>query len=441
MGQQGGLADADCRRANFPVNMSSTFYRMIVSSIIQDKKLKIPGKFVKKLGYELPAVATLTTPNGCAWRVRLKKIEDKVWFSDGWHEFVEHQSIRVGFLLVFTFEGNSKFRVNIYDMANAEIKYQCDTLSSSVGPSGGNQYAVPYRDGGEYNYSVGFLKYHPSCQVSPFLENSMFGETVAHQKLGKSYDQPLLQKGIREADGIFSGTELRNSRFKVDGEKSHVGIVQSAARSTRDIGIQCNYGELVTSAYEIKLQSLHQRAESRKRKRGTGSSKLGSEIQIPGRETSSGNFLRKSRVVTPEEKERVLNAAKMFQSENPFCRVILRRSYIYKGIGLHMPSSFAEKYLGGVSGFITLQGSNGEKWPVRCMWRDGSAKLSKGWLEFVWDNKLEEGDVCVFERLRVEEVVLKVAIFRISEDGGPNQYPNRHLSRTIQFSSNHDLNG
>lgn len=107
----------------------------------------------------------------------------------------------------------------------------------------------------------------------------------------------------------------------------------------------------------------------------------------------------------------------------------------------HMPSSFAEKYLGGVSGFITLQVSDGEKWPVKCMWRDGSAKLSKGWPEFVRDNKLEEGDVCVFELVKVEDIVLRVTIFRVVEDAGPvNQLPKEHLERTGQFVIDYNLN-
>ncbi|KAI7979826.1 B3 domain-containing protein REM19 [Camellia lanceoleosa] len=108
-----------------------------------------------------------------------------------------------------------------------------------------------------------------------------------------------------------------------------------------------------------------------------------------------------------------------------------------------MPASFAEKYLGGVSGFITLQVSSGEKWPVDCMWRDGSAKLSKGWPEFVSTNKLEEGDVCVFELIKIGEVVLKVTIFRVAEAAAEpvNQLPKEQLSRTSQFASAYDLNG
>ncbi|CAL5377268.1 unnamed protein product [Camellia sinensis] len=476
MGQQGLVTDADYRwSSSLASNKSPIFYRMMGSSILQDNKLRLPGKFVRKLGNVFPAVATLTTPNGCAWKVGLKVIDDKVWFTEGWHEFVKHQSIRVGYLLVFIYMGNSNFSVNIYDLGTAEIKYQCN---NSEGPSSGNWCSVPYKGGAADDDSVEIL--NSRSQTPTSLENKAFYETLYQQKLGKSYDH----QGIREADSIiefqakmnrtgisnshgsvsdearghaakmfpyvqytggnFNGADLKNSHYKANGGNLHVDIGRSVARSTRDIGIQCSNTEFMTTAYENRLHSLNQRHEiTRKRKRESGPSKHGSEVQIPGTETSRGTFLRKWKVVTPEEKERVLNTSKLFQSEYPFCRVILRRSYVYKGIGLHMPASFAEKYLGGVSGFITLQVSSGEKWPVRCMWRDGSAKLSKGWPEFVSTNKLEEGDVCVFELIKMGEVVLKVTIFRVAEAAAEpvNQLPKEHLSRTSQFASAYDLNG
>ena len=82
-----------------------------------------------------------------------------------------------------------------------------------------------------------------------------------------------------------------------------------------------------------------------------------------------------------------------------------------------MPWRFAEKYLSGVQKFITLEASDGKQWSVRCISSgEGHVKLSKGWTEFVKDNNLEEGDVCVFELVNLEDVVLKVSIFRVLED-------------------------
>ncbi|KAE9448547.1 hypothetical protein C3L33_19569, partial [Rhododendron williamsianum] len=303
---------------------------------------------------DLRVVATLTTPNGCVWQVGLQKIDNKFWFTNGWNEFVEHQCIRVGYLLIFTYEGNSVFRVNIFDIASSEIKYQYNTMSSSQGPNYSNRCQVPYMEEAEDDV----------FQTLASFENKGFPETVDQQRLGKNGDPPLLQNLVKS----FFDSDLANGEH--DKSKSSSG--RFIGRSTRDIG-------------EVEA-----------------SAKRGSEVQTPGTETDR-TFLRKWRV--------------------------------------HMPSSFAEKYLGGVSGFITLQVSDGEKWPVKCMWRDGSAKLSKGWPEFVRDNKLEEGDVCVFELIKVEDIVLRVTIFRVVEDAGPvNQLPKEHLERTSQFVIDYNLN-
>lgn len=86
----------------------------------------------------------------------------------------------------------------------------------------------------------------------------------------------------------------------------------------------------------------------------------------------------------------------------------------------HIPSSFAQKYLNR-SGSIMLQISDGPWWLVRCINEGNGAKLSQGWREFVLDNSLEEGDVCVFELISKEDIMLKlkVTIFRVLEDAGP----------------------
>ena len=39
----------------------------------------------------------------------------------------------------------------------------------------------------------------------------------------------------------------------------------------------------------------------------------------------------RKRTVTSEERERVVNASKAFEPPNPFCRVVLRPSYLYRG--------------------------------------------------------------------------------------------------------------
>ncbi|KAG2328346.1 hypothetical protein Bca4012_037557 [Brassica carinata] len=122
----------------------------------------------------------------------------------------------------------------------------------------------------------------------------------------------------------------------------------------------------------------------------------------------------RKRTVTADERERAISAAKAYEPTNPFFRVVLRPSYLYRGCIMYLPSGFAEKYLSGIAGFIKLQ--LGEKqWPVRCLYKAGRAKFSQGWYEFTLENNIGEGDVCVFELLRTRDFVLKVTAFRVNQ--------------------------
>lgn len=272
---------------------------------------RVPGYFVKNLGTELPAVATLTTPNGCSWQVGLKKIDGKVWFTAGWHEFVQCQSIRVGYLLVFSYAGNSNFGVNIYDLAHAEIKYQGSMIDNRKGFSCGN------REEAEDDDSIEILGFQPPCRATTSFGSKTVYETLDLQKHGKSqadnendFLSRLNGSEVSKSHGALlneakgdkrhaaknlgkplvphakcpacncNGSGLKNSRY--NRRSLHVDITQSAVRSTRDMGVQCSYTEAAQSAYEIRLHSLVQRPETtRKRKREARPCKLHLSAKIP----------------------------------------------------------------------------------------------------------------------------------------------------------------
>lgn len=69
----------------------------------------------------------------------------------------------------------------------------------------------------------------------------------------------------------------------------------------------------------------------------------------------------------------------------------------------------------GFSGFIQLRISDAKQWSVWCVYDDWKrVRLGKGWYQFVKENNLTEGDVCVFELLRSETIVLNVTMFHAS---------------------------
>ncbi|KAK8316407.1 hypothetical protein V6Z11_A13G038900 [Gossypium hirsutum] len=287
---------------SLPHKKSCIFYKLMVASILHDKKLKIPNKFVKKFGHELSSIATLNVPSGRLWLVELRKENKRVWLD-------------------------------------------CD-----------------------------------------------------HDR-----------------------KKRKNSTFL--DQKNDVDDLRVTVQSTRDKGIQFNGVELTSAADEGGLNFLNGTQKNTKEikqeiepdeYKSLGKSIVKEELPAMNSPRSDD---KKRRDATAEGKQIALRAAAMFKPDNPFCRVILRPSYVYKGIFLHIPRCFALRYLNGVDGIVTLQVSEGKKWPVRCIYGQSSWKFSKGWAEFVLDNNLDEGDVCVFELISTKEIVLKVTIFRVLEDG------------------------
>ncbi|KAG5560983.1 hypothetical protein RHGRI_004117 [Rhododendron griersonianum] len=457
--QRGKVAESGCQRRRSCLasqNNYPYFCRLIVSTSAQEM-LRIPGKFIKKLGNEIPNVATLITPNGCVCHVRLEKIDGKFCFTDGWHEFVNHHSIGVECLLIFTFLGNSTLRVNIYDIGNAEMNYQCNTHR---GPSCG--YQVPVKE----DDCVGLMDRLPPHQaprsrefkeadsVSEAKVNSAKGDKLHNFKNLDKAPVPCVQCGYRESscgyrepieeevqddDGVGISDPPPPCPTPKSWERKEANSVFEKTAKANGPGISNSLSSLSHVVKEVLLSELmtsetRLNQETRKRKidecEDSAQQKV-SKSPTPGTETS----LRRSRAVTPQEKVKVQNISRMFRSENPFCRVLLRPSYTHKGNSLHFPSSFAERYLGGVSQFITIAVSTGEEWQIRCTWlENGSAKLTTGWHQFVLDNRLEEGDVCIFELIKTVDIVLKVTIYRVAPDAERPVPARKTINETMQNS-------
>ncbi|CAH8385873.1 unnamed protein product [Eruca vesicaria subsp. sativa] len=319
------------------------FHKLIFLSTIQEKRLRVPDKFVSKFKDELSVAVALTVPDGHVWRVGLRKADNnKIWFQDGWQEFVDRYSIRIGYLLIFRYEGNSAFSVYIYNLSHSEINY---------------------------HHSTGLID-------------------SAHNHLKR----PRLFEDLEDEDAETSAPGYGSSSI----QSFFTGPVK-AEEATPTPKVPKKRGRKKKNADPEEVNSSAQRDDD-------------PESRSKFYESASA----RKRTATAEDRERAINAAKTFEPTNPFFRVVLRPSYLYRGCIMYLPSGFAEKYLSGISGFIKVQ--LGEKqWPVRCLYKAGRAKFSQGWYEFTMENNLGEGDVCVFELLRARDFVLKVTAYRVNE--------------------------
>ncbi|CAN1225151.1 B3 domain-containing protein At1g49475 [Linum grandiflorum] len=87
----------------------------------------IPGKFISKYGEGLANSAILKVPSGVKWVVGVVRDAIGVWFSNGWQQFAESNSLEYGHFLVFEYQGSSTFSVVICDRTATEIAYPiCD---------------------------------------------------------------------------------------------------------------------------------------------------------------------------------------------------------------------------------------------------------------------------------------------------------------------------
>ncbi|KAK8568129.1 hypothetical protein V6N13_106067 [Hibiscus sabdariffa] len=271
------------------------FHKLILSTTLQEKKLRIPDNFVKKFRDELSVAAALTVPDGHVWRVGIKKADNKI---------------------------------------RREFCFQ--SLQNLLG--GGSK-----------------------------LNNCINWGSDVNLQTSKGVNNQAIRVKLHTSGAMPPEPKKRGRKRKVDPNLQE----SSAGNVDDDMRFRC-----------------YESASARKR------------------------------TVTAEERERAINAAKAFEPANPFCRVVLRPSYLYRGCIMYLPSCFAEKHLSGVSGSIKLQLPDGRQWSVRCLYKGGKAKFSRGWYEFTLENNLGEGDVCVFELLRAREFVLKVTVFRVMESSG-----------------------
>lgn len=65
-------------------------------------------------------MAYLKGPSGHKWQVELMQSNNELYFESGWRDFVFDHSIQVGEILVFRYEGQNSFSVQVFDHSACE---------------------------------------------------------------------------------------------------------------------------------------------------------------------------------------------------------------------------------------------------------------------------------------------------------------------------------
>ncbi|XP_039173745.1 B3 domain-containing protein Os11g0197600-like [Eucalyptus grandis] len=412
------------------------FYRLMVDSLIHEKQLGIPKKFARKYGDELSDVVRLVASDSSIWLVELRKHGSRLWFHDGWQRFLEHHSIHSGHFLIFKYEGDSTFHVYVYNLTASWETNSHNPLGSKEFISS-RQFPMHTKKNQDTDSVVEIRDLCCACPICSCLKDKCFQEC----------------RGWRTTNRIHDGVNIIRPEPVADWEVFH-----------QDKGVQVDEVELQSTFDGVGIDRLFQKNRYRKRRKQINESSKHHNLdnyvnalsyllslytydevadesepsvmrkdggELPTVEASYGKSSRECNAAIIEARGMAIRAAHMYEPNNPFFQ--------------NLPASFIGMHLKGDSRDITLQVSDGQKWRVRCLLFNGKGKISRGWREFVADNKLEIGDVCIFELLQREDIVLKVTIFRVPEIGVGAyccaSYSGGSSSMKLTFDSSQKSNG
>ncbi|OVA05171.1 B3 DNA binding domain [Macleaya cordata] len=371
----------------------SNFFRIIHSFIIENRRLGLPRKFVRKFGKELSEVGVIIV-SGKMWHVELSKADGEISFQNGWQEIMDYYSIRIGHFLVFKYDGNSRFHVLIFDMSASEIEYPSHTEDFEEQ----NHERIPETSASEIEYPI---------EENDAIENldvtSACPTHGTNECDGQETSKPMYLKPVSCLPFSLQGiAENPSSNLKDEPE---MVLVRSDSEGD---------GE-PTMSTQLKCASSRGKDvwySTKKIDNPPESSRVGfSAPQVKRRNGHDHGFLRQQ-----ESSAKAIRTARAFTSEYPFCKITMRPSYVSERFILNVPMDFAKAYLMQKTQSLTLRVSDGRTWNVDCVCGEFYTKLIKGWKEFVLDNHLEEGDICMFELVDRNSFETNVSIFRAFQD-------------------------
>ncbi|KAF5190974.1 B3 domain-containing protein [Thalictrum thalictroides] len=432
----------------------------------------LPYAFAKKYVTNDARVVTLRVPDGRTWQVHCSG-RYQIRLSKGWKAFVLDNSLKVNDICNFELVDRKHMELKVSISRAYQAPTQRKTQPQSPGSNPiyrvkneekQNGYAgkrkltdleendvlqhieeegyVVIDRNGDDDWLYNDCQYNTSEPITSTAMNATSSwPGVENWNLSNALD---IEQGLdpcvhykkrpnRERSYVIQdGCEVFGSIFKNVGEGSALGYVSNNYEPTmsslpngpvndnlqqmknKESALELSSSMFCTNVHYNQMQSTRLNlADDETDRNNQESGRKVSSILMQG-QTKVGlhhTVAAVRKVVNNREKEGSILAARAFTSENPFCTVTMRRSYVSESYCLNIPKDFADKYLKDAFQGITLQLSNGGSWHTRYQVGD-HRKLGSGWKEFALANHLQEDDVCIFELVDRNHIELKVFIKR-----------------------------
>ncbi|XP_057828620.2 B3 domain-containing protein Os01g0723500 isoform X2 [Cryptomeria japonica] len=331
----------------------SYFFKVLLGDFSQ--KLSIPPAFVPKLIQEADLITVLHVPSGRQWVVKLCGTSTGLEFGQGWENFVHDQRLELGDFLVFKYICRSKFKVWIF------------------GKSG--------------------------CEKN----STVFESEETHYDLQKICPNSIIASAVTRNSAQPTDSHLLIDLVSDEEDKNEVAENQGKVPKSSSSSPCCP-----------PKNPMHCHPSLAGEKRNL--EKSSAEIETENRSYLGTYYISRRRPVTEAERNKTLKEAKSFKSDKPFSSVLMMPSHVYHGFWMGVPKQCIRTLQLPSENFdMILVDANSKEWQVRYRWNGSRANLSKGWRPFSFSNNLEEGDVCIFERVdhSIHKIKLRVHIFRI----------------------------
>ncbi|KAM1655487.1 hypothetical protein ACFX1Q_008360 [Malus domestica] len=173
-----------------------SFYTILLSDYA--RHLRIPPKFVKNFNGWSPCKCVLRGPSGLRRTVELEERNNGLFFNVGWQYFVKDHHLENGDLLVFKYDGESKFKVAIYDTTACEKDVE-------IADSWRIRSSVPLFNNGHARVKEEIVEletenYNENCENKVFISGRkkwnhlISGKIPSHDQREATSTQPVLSK-------------------------------------------------------------------------------------------------------------------------------------------------------------------------------------------------------------------------------------------------------
>ncbi|XP_024930728.3 B3 domain-containing protein Os01g0723500 isoform X2 [Ziziphus jujuba] len=308
---------------------------------------------------------SLVGPSGNTWQVNLVQQNDDLFFHHGWPDFVRDHHIVCGDFLVFRYDGELNFTVQVFDQSACQKE----------------------------------AAFHSECSQDPRISDKILG-----QKREREED-------VSSSDKIVEGV-LKKMRERTSHSYSEcVDNNQQARLNTRN-GEGCQFeGVLVSKPCEEARLST----ETKQCGCSPKSSAIPSRTEGCNEKPALDVVLFKTKAIQSISSKgdgfnlngRVCvqmssahEVAQSFTSSFPYFMRIMKSFNVSGSYTLNIPYQFSMAHLPNCKVKIVLKNSQGECWTVNSVPSTRvhtSHTLCGGWMAFVRYNDIKVGDICIFE--------------------------------------------